>query len=177
MPDFPVPKAVDYQPDLNEVVLSWKSPSHPFRKRNKVYYQTLAALTLLLVIITIFFGEYLLMLTVIATAFLFFAISRFAPVEVEHKVTPLGFENIGRVYKWAELGAFWFERKLGEEILVIQTHLPFPPQIRVVITQDMRERVKEILGKYLLYSSKPKKTWIDKVTDWISDRILLESTT
>lgn len=175
MDTYPAPKAVDYQPNLNEILLSWKSPSHPYVKRSKVFYQTLAAFTLLLCIIAIFFSEYLLILVIISLAFVTYAISALPPVEVEHKVTPLGFENIGRMYKWMELATFWFEEKYGKKVLVVQTRLPFPPQIRAVIVPEAEEQVKNIMSRYLLYSKTPHKTWLDKVSEWLMDKIPLEA--
>ena len=144
------------QENLNEVLLSWKSPSHPFRKRNKVFYQTIAAFTLLCVIIVFFLHEFILMAVILSIAFVVYAITSVVPVDVEHKVMPVGFENAGRIYRWTELYAFWFEKKWDYKMIVFQTRLSFPGKVIAVLAPEMsEEEVKKIVGQYLLYLDKP----------------------
>lgn len=170
------PSAISDRPNLNEVLISWKGPSHPFKKRDKIFYQTVAALTFLFVVIVFFLHEFLLIGVILSVAFVVYVISTVPPVEVEHTVTPLGFENAGRLYRWIELYAFWIEKKWDYTVLIIQTRLPFPPQIRAVITADIDEKkVKEILGKYLLYLDKPPKSVIDSLSRFLSEKFPLES--
>ena len=165
------------QPNLNEVLLSWTSSSHPFKKKNKVFYQTVAARTFLFVVIVFFLHEFLLIGVGLSVAFLYYVISTVPPVEVEHRITLIGFENAGRLFRWIELYAFWFEEKWGYKTLVIQTRLPFPSQVRVVIAGEATTpRVKEILGKYMLFLEKPPKSWVDNFSNWLSQKIPLETT-
>lgn len=176
MPAKEAKNYLDEQPDLNEVLLSWKSPSHPFKKRNKMFYQTVAAITLLCILIVFFLHEFLLIGVILSIAFVVYVISTVPPVEVEHKITPLGFENAGRLFRWMELYAFWFDERWGEKLLVIQTRLPFFPQVRVVINKNFQEKVKEIVGKHLLFLEKPPRTFVDRASDWLSKNIPLETT-
>ncbi len=169
------PSALKDRPDLNELLLSWKSPSHPFKKRNKIFYQTVAALTFLLVVIVFFLHEFMLIGVILSIAFLVYVLSTVPPVEVEHKITPLGFENAGRLFHWMELYSFWFEEKWGYKILVITTRLPFPAQVRAVVHEVTEEKVKEIIGRYLLFLEKPPKSWADSFSDWLSQKIPLEA--
>ena len=67
-------------PDLNEVLLFWKSPSHPFKKRNRLFYQTVAAITFLLVVIVFFLREFILIGVILSIAFVVYAISSVPPV-------------------------------------------------------------------------------------------------
>lgn len=168
-------KAVEDQPDLNAVLLSWKSPSHPFKKRDRIFYQTVAAMTFLLVVIVFFLHEFMLMAAILAIAFLVYVISTVPPIEVEHKIMPLGFDNAGRLFHWQELYSFWFDERWGYKMIVIQTRLPFPAQIRVVLSGVDQDKVKEIVGKYLLFHAKPQKSWTDNLSDWISQKIPLET--
>ena len=170
------PSALTDRPNLNEVLLSWKSPSHPFKKRNKIFYQTVAALTFLLVVIVFFLREFMLIGVILSITFVVYAISSVPPVEVEHKITPLGLENAGRLFRWIELAAFWFEEKWGQKILVVQTRLPLPAQLRLVVNEVMAEKIKDIIGKYLLFLEKPPKTWTDNFSDWLAKKIPLETT-
>lgn len=175
MPDLTAPSALKDKPDLNEILLSWKSPSHPFKKRDRIFYQTVFTITFLLVVIVLFLHEFMLMGVILALAFLVYIISSVPPVEIEHKIIPLGFDHAGRLFRWMELYAFWFEEKWGNKILVIQTRLPLPSQIRVVLKDGMSEqKVKEIIGRYLLHLEKPLKSWVENVSDWLNKKIPLE---
>lgn len=176
MPAQDTPSALKDKPDLNELLLVWKSPSHPFKKRNRIFYQTVAAITFLLVVIVFFLHEFMLMGVILAVSFLVYVISTVPPIEVEHKATPLGFENAGKLFRWVELGAFWFEERWGFKTLVIQTKLPFPAQVRAVLSGVGGEKVREIVGKYLLYLEKPPKSWTDNLSDWLNKKIPLETT-
>lgn len=170
------PTKFDKKPDLNEVLLFWKSPSHPFKKRDKIFYQTVVAITFLLVVIVFFLHEFMLMGVILSVAFVIYVISSVPPIEVEHKMTRLGFENAGRFFRWDTLHSFWFEEKWGYKTLVIHTRLPFPSQIRVVLGEMSEKKVKDSIGKYLLYHEKPLKTWTDKFSDWLAKKIPLEAT-
>lgn len=174
MPDT-ANKYLSEKPDLNQVLLSWKSPSHPYKKRSKLFYQTVAAFTFLLVVIVFFLHEFLLIGVILSLAFVIYAIYSVPPVIIEHKITPLGFENVGKLYRWQELYAFWFEEKLGNSVLVIQTHLPILSQIRAVIDKESENKIKQIIGKYLLFIEKPPKNFVDRLGEWIQKSIPLEA--
>lgn len=164
------------KPNLNETLLAWKGPSYPFKKRDRIFYQTVAALTILLIVIVFFLHEFLLIGVILSVAFVVYAISSVPPVDVEHKITPLGFENAGRLFHWAELYSFWFEDKWGYKSLIIQTRLNFPSQVRAVVNDVTEEKVKEIISKYLLFMEKPPRSWVDNTSDWLSQKFPMEST-
>lgn len=176
MGDYPAPtSALSDKPNLNETLLSWKGPSHPFKKRTKMFYQTVAALTFLFVVIVFFLHEFLLIGVILSIAFVVYVMSSMPPVEVEHTITPLGVEHAGRLFRWNELAAFWFEKKWGNTILIIQTRIPFPSQIRAVLTEENQKgRVEDIIGRYLFHVEKPPKTVVDQLSDWLSEKIPLE---
>src|SRR3972149_11781916 len=114
-----VQKFLEEKPDRNQILLEWKSPSHPYKKRSKLFYQTVAAFTFLFVVIVFFLHEFMLIGVILSIAFVVYAISSVPPVEVEHKVTPIGVENAGRLFYWIELYSFWFEEKWGYKMVVI----------------------------------------------------------
>lgn len=169
------PDTLKNEPDLNEILLTWKSPSHPFKRRDRMFYQTIAAIVFLLVMIVFFMNDFMLIGVIIAIAFVAYAVTSVPPVEVEHKVTRLGLENAGQFFRWADLGAFWFERKWGYTSLVIQTRISFPAQIRAVVEKLSEEQVKKVMGKYLLFLEKPPKTVVDSFSEWLSNKIPLET--
>jgi hypothetical protein len=172
-----VQTSANFKEDLNAVLLFFKGPSHPFKKRNKIFYQTVAAITFLLSVIVFFMHEWILIGVILSVAFVIYVISTVPPIDVEHKFTPLGVENAGAFYRWIELYAFWFEKKWDYEILVLQTRLPMPAQLRIVLKDTSKDKVKDIIGKYLLYYENPPKSFIDNVSDWFSTKFPLEPIT
>ncbi len=163
------------KPNLNEVLLEWKGPSYPFKKRDRMFFQTVAALTILLVVIVFFLHEFLLIGVILSVAFVVYVISSVPPIEVAHKITPLGLDNAEKLFHWQELYAFWFTKKWGFTTLIVQTRLPFPAQIHAVLSGVSEEKVKEIVGKYLLHMDKPPKSWVDSASDWLSNKVPLEA--
>ena len=169
------PSALNNKPNLNETLASWKGPSHPFKKRDKTYYQAIAALTLLLVIIVYFlFQDILFIGAILSVTVLIVVVSKVPPIEIEHKITPIGIENAGRLFRWIELYAFWFEERWGDTLLVVHTRLPFPSQVRIVIVKEDEKKLQDILGKYLLYLEKPPKSVMDSLSHWLSRKFPLE---
>ena len=170
-----VKKFLSEKPDLNQILFEWQSPSHPYKKRSKLFYQTVAAFTFLLVVIVFFLHEFLLIGVILSVAFVVYAIYSVPLITIEHKITPFGFDNAGRLFRWPELASFWFEEKFGKNILVIQTHLPFLSQIRAIVEKETQGKIKQIVGKYLLFVEKPPKSAIDRLTDWVQSSIPLEA--
>lgn len=168
------PSSLKNKPDLNEVLLHWKSPSHPYKKRSGIFYQTVAAFTFLLIAIVFLLHEFMLIGVILSIAFVTYVISTVPPIEVEHKVTPLGFDHAGIFYRWIEFSSFWFEEKWGSKILVFNTRLQFPTQIRTVISHHSEEEVKKIIGKYILFTEKPPLTFMDYLSRWMSKRFPLD---
>ena len=168
-------KYLSEHPDLNQTLFSWKSPSHPYKKRGRIFYQTVAAFSFLMIVIVFFLHEFLLIGVILSIAFVVYVISSVPPVEIEHKILPIGFDNAGRVFRWQELSSFWFDKRWNQDILVIQTHYALQPQLQAVIVEKTQEKLKNLLGKYLLYVEKPPKTAVDKMTDWMMEKIPLES--
>lgn len=178
MVDHPATSALTDKPNLNETLLSWKGPSHPFKKRTKMFYQTVAALTLLFVVIVFFLHEFLLIGVILSVAFVVYVVSTIPPVEVKHTITPLGIDHAGHLFRWNELAAFWFEKKWGYTTLIIQTKYAYPAQVRAVLTEESpKEKVEDIVGRYLFHLEKPPKTWVDRLSDWLGEKIPLESAT
>ncbi|OGG15721.1 hypothetical protein A3D77_01700 [Candidatus Gottesmanbacteria bacterium RIFCSPHIGHO2_02_FULL_39_11] len=165
-----------YGYDINESLLTWKSLSHPYKKRSPLYGQTILAFALLISIVSYFiFSSILLIGGVLSTLLVVYLMSTLPPVEVEHKITPSGFINAGKLYHWQELYSFWFEKKWEYDILVIQTRLSFPGQVRAVLADNHREKIRDIVGKYLVFNEHPQRTFVDKLSDFITQKLPLET--
>ncbi len=168
------PKEVTVVPGSAKELLIWKGPSRLFKKRNREYFSTLAAIVFLLIVILFFIKEWLLIGVIIAFTFVSYVLATVPPEQVEHKMTTRGVVTNGKTYKWEWLTRFWFAEKWEHQILCLETNLSFPRQLQLILKGMAKENVKKVVEKYVLFE-KPKKTMMDKAAAWIEKKVPLET--
>lgn len=152
---------------------SWKSLNRPVWQYSKDVFTTLGAIAILVAIIFAFFQEWMAILVVFAAYFLFYALSKVPPVEVEHKITSEGIISMDRAYLWSELGPFWFSQK-GGDFLMHVAHRSIFGQLIILVDSDQVEKVRDILSEYLPFIELPQKSMAEKLSDWFSSRFPIE---
>lgn len=164
------PKVVELK-----TLLSWKSPARPFKKRDREYFTTIGAIVFLLAVILLFLKEWLLIAVIIALMFVAYVLASIPPEEVEHKITTRGIVTGNRTYAWDDLSKFWFSQRWKQTILNMETKLRFPGQLLLLLGDTNKDKVKEILGKYLSFEQ-PETTWMDNAAEWLAKKVPLEKT-
>lgn len=154
------------------VYLAWKSPSRLFKKRDKEFFRNIAAILFLLLVILFFAREIALIFAVVAVAFLVYVFSTVPPEEIEHSITNKGIVTGGREYKWETLKIFWFEQQWGQWMVVIVPE--FGSRLIILLGDIEKERIKDILIKFLRFEEEPQKTLVDNAGAWLSHKIPLE---
>lgn len=162
-------------PAVEEVktLLSWKALDRPFKKRSKDYYTTIAAIVFLVVVILLFFHQWFLIMAILSLAFLAYVLGTVSPREVEHKITTQGIITGGHSYLWRELYDFWFDKSQGQPVLNVTT-FRLPGRLFMMLGDQTEEKVKEVLAKYIPFREVVEKTWTDKASEWLSQKIPLE---
>jgi len=155
-------------------LLVWRSPARAFKTRDREYYTTIAAIIFLLSVILLFLREWLLIGVIISLGFVAYVLSSVPPEEVENKITTRGIVSGGKRYDWALLYRFWLSQKWGNEILNIETRLAFPRRLMFLLGNTSKEKVKNLVSKYLLLE-KPEKNFIDKAGSWLQKKFPLET--
>jgi hypothetical protein len=155
-----------------ELLLRWSSPSRLFKKRDKEYFTNVGAIVFLLVIILVFAREFLLIAAVVSIVFLIYVLSTVPPEAVTHQITNLGIESAGHYYRWEELYEFWFEEQWGQVILVLRPLVG--TRIIILLGMQNKERVRELIAKYIPFREHPEKSWVDNASSWLSKKIPLE---
>ena len=168
------PSEVTVVPSQIKELLVWKAPTRPFKKRNKEYFSTIAAIVFLLAVILLFIKEWLLIAVIIAMMFLVYVLATVPPKEVINKITNRGVVIAGKTYKWGMLERFWFTKKWDCEILNFETRLVFPRQFQLVLKGKNKEDIKKVIEKYILFE-KPKKTLMDNAAKWLQEKVPLET--
>lgn len=161
-------------PEQEETLLSWKSPSRPFKKREKEFFTTIGAIVFLLAVILVFVKEFLLIGAIVSLAFVAYVLATIPPEIVEHRITTLGIDSAGHFYKWADLISFWFGQRWNQEILYISSKLKFPGRLVILIDQKDKEKIKSELSEYLTFKEKPVTNWMDNAAKWLGEKVPLE---
>ncbi len=160
----------------NQVLLSWEALSRPFRPRSKEFYRTALALIFLVAIILLFIGEFLLIGVIFATFFVVYALSTVPPERIKNKITRLGIETGGHFHKWEQMYEFWFDEKSGQKMVVIRMLLGFPSHLQLVLDSVPIDDVKKLIGEKIPYREIPERTFLDRTSVWLSEKIPFEKT-
>ncbi len=167
-------KPVVVQQEPLRTLVEWDAPARTFKARDKEFFRTIFSLLILVVIILFFAQQFMLILAIIATAFLAYVLNTVPPGMVHHKITTQGVVSAEHASQWKELKNFFFSEKYGQKILNIDTTSAFPGRLMLLLGDQDSENVKQILSKYLMYKEKAPVTWFDKATSWLSEKVPLE---
>lgn len=154
-------------------LFEWKSLNRPTWQFSKDVFTTLGAVTILVSIIFAFFQEWMAIIVTLAAYFLFYALSKVPPVEVEHKITTEGIISMDKGYLWSELGPFWFSQK-GKDLLLHMAHRSIFGHLVVLVDKDNKEEIRDILAEYLPFIELPEKSTSEKLSDWFSKKFPIE---
>ena len=161
-------------PKEEKVLLEWSAPSRPFKQRDRRYFTNIAVIAIFLVLIFLFMREFLLVATILAVAFVYYALNTVSPEETHHKITTHGVNVSGQLYPWGELKDFWLTEKLGSEVINIDTKKTFPARIFMLVGEGSKDKIVKTLSEHLPFQEKPKETLFDKVAERMEGKISLE---
>ncbi len=163
------------RPDPFEVVdlIAWHSLNRPAWSFSTEAIRTIGAIAVLVSLILAFIQEWLAIVVVWASFFLFYALNKVPPTEVEHKITNRGIISMGRSYVWADLGPFWFSHKKNDVFLHVATKNVFG-QLMIMVHPDNWKEIRNILAEYLPYIENVEKTVPERMADWFSRKFPLD---
>jgi len=127
-----------------------------------------------IVLLLILMQEFLLVAAIGSMVFLWYALSA-SPVEVvTHTITNQGVEFAGELYAWEELSRFFFTKTGTMDTLCIDTKERLPGRLFFMVESSDREKIKELVGRYLTYLEEQPKDFTDRMYDRIVNRISLD---
>lgn len=159
--------------DEEKDLVSWKAAERPHKVRGREFYSTSGAFVILLSIISLFFREFLLMLTIWAFAFVTYVMSKTPPGDTVHAITTRGIKTGQRKFFWGELFRFWFDTRWGKTVLFIDTLRAFPRRLMFIVPDASKEKIKSILVTRIPYD-KPEETAVERATRWLQEKVPLE---
>lgn len=152
---------------------TWEAASRPFKKRDREYYTTIAIIVFLVSLILFFAGQFLFIAVLVSLAFVSYVLASVPPDHVRNVITTFGIRTGDQLFYWEELGRFWFSEKYKATLLHVETARAFPAQLLLVIDEQEKEKIKEVMLKYTIFE-KPQPTWLDKAANWMQEKFPLE---
>jgi uncharacterized membrane protein YobD (UPF0266 family) len=163
----PIPPADD--------LLVWDAPVRPFKKRDRVYYQTIIALAFLLVVISFFLHEWLLIGSILAVVFVSYVLAAVPPLVISNKLTKKGVWTGETFFNYSEISQYWFENQLESTVMILL--LKNSARVFLVVPDEKKEKANEIMNNNVVFREKPLKNAISKIGDWMKRKIPLEEST
>jgi hypothetical protein len=156
-----------------KILFEWEATERSFKKRDKDFWITAVAILILFSVVLIFIKEFFLVVALVSILFLYYVLSTVPPRMVKNKITNRGIKLEEANYDWRILLRFWFKKSLNSELLEFETNLRIPRQISLVINENDKEKIKEIVLKKLpLIESSPN--FVDKLTKKVGNMLPLE---
>jgi hypothetical protein len=170
--DLPsVPREFQAKPE--KVVLEWKAPNRPFKKRKRKYYTTIGMIVMLIGLILFFANQFVLIAVLLSVTFLAYVLSSIPPETVINQFTTYGIRSDKELYYWEELGRFWYKTKYGQRVLYIQ--IPrFPFRLTILMGDQDEKQITDLLSQ-LLIQEEPLPSQFDKAAAWLQEKIPLDT--
>lgn len=154
-------------------VIEWEAPSRPFKARSRQFFSSILIIGLLISLILFFAGQVLPIAVVVAIIFLVYVMSVVPPGMVKHALTTSGIRIENKLYYWEEMGTFWYTQKYGQKLLHIEI-ARFPTRLVMLLGEVTEEEMTRILSEVLI-QHQPEPTFYEKATEWLQEKIPLES--
>lgn len=168
------PMPVVAQPEPEKELYTWEAPSRLYKKRNREFYSTVAALVILLSVILIFAKEFLLIAVIMALGFVAYALASVEPDLITHTITNKGIRTTNRFFSWGIMSRFWWDEKWNQKTLHLETPGQLPGQLVLLLGKGNGTEIESVVSKYLV-KDKPAPTWIDKTSKWLQEKVPLEA--
>lgn len=146
----------------------WQSFSRPYTKRGAKWFVYTFLLVATIILILLFVREFFIIAPVLALSFVAYILSTVPPDVVENEITTQGVNTASHSYLWEEMDDFWITQKNNFTILYVDTYLQWPRRLIILINNHDKEKIKELLARYIPYRELPKTTWLDSMADALS---------
>lgn len=161
----------------DQTLMVWKAPLRPYKKRSTILLRFFLAVALLVSAIVFFFGDLVTIVPIWALLFLFYIFAITPPPIVDNRITVFGVETAGVMLRWDTLSHYYFDERLGYQVLVLVTHGPYYAHSYLVLPDnETKVSVNNVLNQHLMLMTNPPKTLTDKIIKFLSDLVPEEST-
>lgn len=124
----------------------------------------IVVLSLVFILYLAILGQYGLMFVIIALLFFIYVAGTTEPLEVEHSITTRGIDSLEKLYEWYMLEKFWFTKKNGQHMLIVDTRLRTPARLIMILDKKDVTPIFILLQDKLLYREIKKQGFIHRAT-------------
>jgi hypothetical protein len=163
----PEPVVVRREPERE--LVSWSALARPFKRRTRQFYVTAVAIVSVVGLILFLAEGIMPVVLLVSLVFLFYVMNTVEPQTVEYKITTKGVSMAGKKVDWNVLGRFWFTKRSGSDLFIIET-TNFPGRMEFVIKEENKEEIKKALSSYLPEEEIPPSA-LDKAAAWVSKKL------
>lgn len=160
------------RPIPEQTIYEWQDLSRPYKKRSRQFFSSLFFIGILIALIFLFSRQIIAIFVTASLVFVTYVLYSVPPQKIKYLITTYGIKIEDDYFFWDELGRFWFEKKMGNQLLLVES-FRFPGRITLVINENQKEIIKKILREVLI-QEKPKLSMYEKMAKWLTDKIPLD---
>jgi len=141
----------------------WEAEEFKTYKRDSNWYILVSVILILIAAYTIYIQKWVLLAVVIMVGVVMYMSGSIKPRKIKYLVDDSGVLIGERLFGYDELKSFWFSDASGENKLNLISTIKLMPVISIMINLGDKEKIREILAKYLPESKNQGEDWIDKI--------------
>lgn len=163
----PMEVTVKRQPEKE--LFSWSAPARPFKRRNREFYVTVIAITVIVGLILLLTEGFMPVILLISLIFLFYILNTVEPENIVYKITNKGIKVGDKKTQWELLSNFWITRRYDYNLLVFGMFV-LPGRMELVINSEDKEIIKKTVSIYVTEEETPPSS-LDKAANWFAKKL------
>ena len=167
--DIKEPVEVTEKREPEKELFSWIAPARPFKRRNREFYVTVIAITVIVGLILLLTEGFMPVILLISLIFLFYILNTVEPENIQYKITNKGIKVADKKTQWEFLTNFWFTKRHDNNLLVFGT-LNLPGRMELVINEIDKENLKKVISGFITEEEIPP-SGLDKATNWFAKKL------
>jgi hypothetical protein len=152
-----------------EVLFGWEAPERPFKKRDREFWVSIVAIASVASFILFIVEGVMPVILIISLLFLFYILSTVKPEKIKYAITNKGVKMADKTTDMDLLVRYWFGKRFGSDLLILQT-VVFPGRLELVVSGKDKKKISDALEKYIP-EEEVSPSNLDRAATWFSERI------
>lgn len=150
-----------------EVYFSWEKTFSPEDKKffSKRFSRAFLIIGIFVGLLLLVMQEFFVILIVGSLIFVIQAMMKMSPENIKYEVSNHGVMIGDDLYYWDKLRRFFFVVRENSENIAIDTIIGFPGRIFLSFDEQDKEKITEVLNRYLHFLEVEPKTFLDNTYD------------
>lgn len=141
---------------------------------NERYSKSLTTISIIVGVILLIMQQFFVLLLLGSIAFFIISLKKVSPEVVKYEISNHGIKIDDSMYYWSKLRRFFFLQKEKNEVIAVDTTIGFPGRLYIAFDNNDREKVKQLLEKYLHYLESEPRTFLDNTYDKVVSKFSLD---